>query len=539
MNLRKRFSLALAAFALVLVAGATSAFAQGTVTFNLGTAPTFVANTGRSEVLGQVTLTADFTCGPAGADAFCNSTAGTLQVLYIGTAIDNSTATGICVQEVIGGGVPSPCNAAATYVGGGVTVNNTPAGGVVSFAVIGPGVDIDAGDQVIISGVRGRIDQSPGNVVGTPIIGQLTASPSTIASFAPTSEVVARSADPLTVAFGPLTILQCLPGAGNVGTVTLTEGFNTAFVDHDNDVAEALTPGTTINDRPLFGGTNNSRINIVLTGLPAGVTISWPIASATDSGAGLTGAQLDFVAQSASGDTATYVFSTPDQAASDVNAEVFVITIIDAVHVALTGTPSDFGTATGQAQMFPPVTPTSGRPRYNHPLENVPGDTFLTVAPCTTNLLFTWVANFAGLDTGIAIANTSADPYGTVPQTGTCTVNLWPTSQTTNNGVSGGAAVSITTAAVEPGSVWRTSLSGTPTFAGLAGYIIAVCRFQYGHGFAFITDQFGVGAANTAQGYLAQVIPDPLILGARSASLNGVDILLPGLFNPSGESLGQ
>jgi len=38
------------------------------------------------------------------------------------------------------------------------------------------------------------------------------------------------------------------------------------------------------------------------------------------------------------------------------------------------------------------------------------------------------------------------------------------------------------------------------------GYIIAQCEFQYGHGFAFITDGFG-GIPALAQGYLALVIP--------------------------------
>jgi hypothetical protein len=36
--------------------------------------------------------------------------------------------------------------------------------------------------------------------------------------------------------------------------------------------------------------------------------------------------------------------------------------------------------------------------------------------------------------------------------------------------------------------------------------MIAVCNFQYAHGFAFISD---VGARNLAMGYLAVVIADP------------------------------
>jgi len=40
---------------------------------------------------------------------------------------------------------------------------------------------------------------------------------------------------------------------------------------------------------------------------------------------------------------------------------------------------------------------------------------------------------------------------------------------------------------------------------GFQGYIIAVCNFQFAHGFAFISD---LGARNLAMGYLALVLPN-------------------------------
>jgi len=40
---------------------------------------------------------------------------------------------------------------------------------------------------------------------------------------------------------------------------------------------------------------------------------------------------------------------------------------------------------------------------------------------------------------------------------------------------------------------------------GFSGYMIAQCRFQFAHGFAFISD---LGARNLAMGYLALIIPD-------------------------------
>jgi hypothetical protein len=59
--------------------------------------------------------------------------------------------------------------------------------------------------------------------------------------------------------------------------------------------------------------------------------------------------------------------------------------------------------------------------------------------------------------------------------------------------------------------------------------MIAVCGFQYAHGFAFVSD---IGARNLAMGYLPLIIPDPsLIVGGRLA--NPVS-LAPG---STGESL--
>lgn len=128
---------------------------------------------------------------------------------------------------------------------------------------------------------------------------------------------------------------------------------------------------------------------------------------------------------------------------------------------------------------------------------------------CATNLLFPFVTNQAGFDTGLAISNTSRDPF-TNPndrlQAGRCTLNYY------GNTTGGGAApaAQTTNANVEPGTQVLAVLStggnlgiaGTP---GFQGYIIAQCGFQYAHGFAFVTDG-PIGQARVAEGYLALVL---------------------------------
>jgi hypothetical protein len=132
---------------------------------------------------------------------------------------------------------------------------------------------------------------------------------------------------------------------------------------------------------------------------------------------------------------------------------------------------------------------------------------FVSIARCTTTLLFPFVTNQAGFDTGMAISNTSEDWLGTEPQSGACTLHYHgstvgggaaPADQTSTV-IAGGEQLVYTLSGGNPGQ----GIEGGPEFQG---YIIAVCEFQYAHGFAFITDGFG-GLPALAQGYLALVIP--------------------------------
>ncbi len=134
-------------------------------------------------------------------------------------------------------------------------------------------------------------------------------------------------------------------------------------------------------------------------------------------------------------------------------------------------------------------------------------DTFISIIRCTTTLLFPFVTNQAGFDTGMAISNTSQDWLGTDPQTGACDIHYH--GATTGGGAAPAPQTSTVIAGGEQliftlsGGNALQNIAGAPEFQG---YVIAVCEFQYGHGFAFITDGFG-GIPALAQGYLALVIP--------------------------------
>ena len=126
------------------------------------------------------------------------------------------------------------------------------------------------------------------------------------------------------------------------------------------------------------------------------------------------------------------------------------------------------------------------------------------VTDCQTRLLYSWVVNIAGFETGIAIANTSEDdaaygPLSAVAQDGLCVLTGYPAA--------GGTPISFTTAEIPAGQTLAFTISGVTGFADFSGYVLAVCNFLNAHSFAFITDGFGSATGATlAQGYQALVV---------------------------------
>lgn len=521
---------ALALLSFVMLVGVASGWAQGTASFLLTTTPTDVARTGRSEVLGQVQLTAPATCGTH----LCGTSAGSIVITYLGVQLDNSTGSGISVCETVS--ATTTCSpTAGTYITGTVTVSNPPQGGTVSFgvkALTSGSTGLSAGDQVTIEGARGRIDLSSYNTPfgsapssSNDIPAELTASPSTIASATPVQQTVARAKDAMTIKVSAADILECI-GTGTP-TVTVNELFASAFVDQ-------VAADQNSNSRPLFGGNTATEVNLVVTGLPSGVTLTWP----TDSFGDLnTGSFLTLVSQTAKGDQATYIFTTENQAESDTFLENWQIGDgdqvgdSDSIQVGLSGTNADFGSAGIQAQLYPPALPSTNRPRYNDPLHPAPPDPFLQVGPCTTTILFPWMTNQFGFDTGMVLANTSRDITNdanavivsnpTPLEHGTCSIYGFPQGE--------GAELFKTTADVSAGDVATMVLGSDTVFRGFQGYIIARCNFQYGHGYAYVVNN-NIGGEGS--NYLGLIIPDPVVMGA----LGSIPSRSAGPFVPTSEN---
>jgi hypothetical protein len=336
------------------------------------------------------------------------------------------------------------------------------------------------------------------------------------------------------------------PAQSNAAATSAVAGKSLAFVVQINEnfaasfkkaADEASQVATTAASNAVVDGT---RLTITFANVPANVTLYTPIgpinsqvgggqiqatasaagtafavvtASGSSSVTGLTGVAA--VAISSGTGSVTYEVTADDLNNLDsYNVPVFIVTSSNAV--------AGSSTAITSSVSFSPVGSTA-IPNFAI-LGSTTTLTESTFNLCTTSLLFPFVTNQVGFDTGLAISNTSTDPFGSngaTAQAGTCTLNFY--------GSGAPSPSNVVTANVPSGTTYTGVLSGLA--AGFQGYIIAQCGFQYAHGFAFITDGVGV-TGGLSQGYLAGVIPDVNQL-ARAA--NPLSLATAG----TGETLGN
>jgi len=276
-------------------------------------------------------------------------------------------------------------------------------------------------------------------------------------------------------------------------------------------------PGNNIPPAAIGANTNapstDTRFKVTFSNIPANVSLYTqlaPIASTVGAGQvtytnSETGASTatavtvntfgGFVQIPVSSGAATAVF---DVTTADGNSLDSYVVPFYVVAAAGTVAPSS-APISAVVSMAPTGAPTN-EPSFNASAGSSVTLTGSTFNACSTSLLFPFVTNQLGFDTGLAIANTSTDPFGSkgaTAQAGTCTLSFYGAGAPSPN--------SVTTPNIPTGTVFTQVLSGVA--AGFQGYIISQCTFQYAHGFAFITDGVGVNGG-LSQGYLAGVIPD-------------------------------
>jgi hypothetical protein len=480
-----------------LVAGAaalfaSSAFAQPTVG-TIAPAAGYIRAEGTTERLPQTVIPIN------------NAADGTVSVtvnLPAGTTVTSKTYGDDDTSETI-----------ATADGGGTSVAGTVNGNQVVFS----GLTITGTTtQIVVNNIR--IDATAFPVatgIGTPV-----------------NEQVVLTSGGSNVSVSPqFVIAYVTPGIGGIKT-TGTSAANTVCSDigvgttqFKVNFAETFTKsfktqaeesGTNLAEGS--GADSGTRIQITFANVPANVKVYVPLVVSTDSSNGLGQLTLIKSATAANpGDGSNNAAAAGDGALAPLGAVAISGGTGTAYYELTTGTApginENFPVAVSFASTGGAVVPqtaavtatvsfaaTTKIPNFSTSIDSksVDGSTY---GPCSTYLLFPYVTNAAGFETGIAISNTSVDNFGdkgkslAATQAGTCALNFYGNADATAN------PAAATTASIAGGTVSPFTLTSVAG-ADFTGYMIANCNFQYAHGFAYIVYNFGT-SSGAAMGYVA------------------------------------
>lgn len=534
-DFRKRL-LGICGVAVAFAGMANAQFSCGSAT----SASALLRAEGRTEQTGDLVITCTQPVGPAIGIGAANialnvspALAITSKVLGVAPAVIFTealavTATGN-VQGVVTGsgamsftGVPTPgvgvCAAApcATFT---ITITNVR----VDATSLGSGpVSISESALVTASGAPATV--SPSLVAATAvgiITNGLTAA--TITATAPglavCTAINAAAGPQLTLNFGE----NFSSAFKTRGTTVLNGAALGVWTAANSNTETGFTPAFPV--APAGSGSaaganlanSATRIKIIFSGLPTAAAIYLPQVQATTLGAGsmtlVNSENGGFAATAVSGDvataiapnnppaavgklttsatgTATAIYEITAQAAGATTTDTYAIPVYLALAANGTTTPATISAtvqfATGTAGNVPTFVVGSTTASVAGP----------SIGLCSTTLLFPFITNGSGFDTGLAIANTSKDALGAAGvssvtnQNGTCSLTFFGTNQ---------PAAAVTTPSILAGTTYAATLSSLAP--GFQGYAIAQCNFLYAHSFAYVSYNL-TQTSGVSMGYL-------------------------------------
>jgi hypothetical protein len=557
--------------AVLMVGLSTAAFAQE----SCSVASTPVSRdtaTGLTEVAGDLT----FTCTFGGI----NTTAGaTITVLYPGATITDSTtypsvATGIRVNGISGGFV-APTS---------VTVTNTSStGGIITIQLpmeTASGGFTLTGVLLSLQGVTAPLNV---NVSASPGTGILIVAGQNVATVI--TNILPGIKDPKvdTSFLASATGLIIQPGAPTAGNLVYSNTSGVSTVLSSGIISSAgFAVDITENYQDMFrsaaqfnsgNSTQDTELLLTFSNIPTGVSLTGcgVYDKAATPGAVNANITATLATLTPTANTETIDFTGPvDQLNVDtVTFYCAGITLPSTPLVA--GTPAITVTATlaptGSALSSTGgvlTTGTTGQiPRYTLNAQPATPLTVVIFVSAQTDLLIPYaVTTTGGYDTGIALANTTTDPFGgktlggAVATAGTLALSFYPQTGaacflTTGVGLTGSGTVATTpasftmspvsglgvgldaTGSLKSGGTWVVLLSqllgaapaaaGCPSATGFTGYIFIVANSSEVHGSAFISNFSSFTSATNVL-----VLPPPSTVSGtfnRSALTGGFETL--------------
>jgi hypothetical protein len=527
----------------------TSAFAQATVTVS-STPETTGISTGHTEVAGQITLQSLGT-GGIGAGSSVLTVDYRVPITVPATTVPGGTVTAqyitICGLGALAPPVPitvNGCTTAYSYSSLGTTGTYQIGGANQNQLLISlpPSTSLQPG-QITINGVKvslngyaptvltaslGISSPPPGTGTYSIIAGQnLT---DVISSIQPAftqvltsgTTAVALSGAPAAANTGTGQLLSTTTVSDRFFNIDVPETFVDAFQatlgqnGYLNDPVLTFTfnnipNGVFLNFLGHTTGTSNALCAAATGVSPTDQAVFYNTNSGLATAIPNTSLSVPIVSNAANATTISFTglpFNLTQPEAIRLRGCIYTS---GAVSPLATGTPitvsvtmSPNGSALAAGTQIQPVI--GNFPRYQSTLVSA---TVATIIAPETDMLISFAArNTSGFDTGIAVANTSVDPFGTngaAPNDGVITLNFYPQGS--------GTAFTYTTGAGSPGlglsstgnlvggKTWSVGLSellaaipGAPT--SFTGYIFVRAAFTNAHGAAYVTDYRGFTSAS-------------------------------------------
>jgi len=444
---------------------------------------------GVTELLPTIT----FACAPGGTIPNSATLVLTSDVPF--TAATNSTTGLLDVSAVASGTGLSTAASTASLAQSGSTItatfNLTGATGFTGITFTGIRVNASAAPAT------SSITITPSGIAGGGIVDTAAAANVAFVSISLVTSVLNGGA-PVSLCSASASI----PAA--VTSVTVAENF-----------AGALKTAATITGPSTVTASQGTRIAVTFNNLNTGVSYYVP-SSVSGGGLALTAfpaatgttASTAVTAGSGSNKVASQILLTPTNGSATIYYGVtagdsgapgtVIIPLIETIPSASAVTSVSTSPVSvsvylvGAASGYPQYVPVSSPTVVNQSAaQSATSNSLLTA--CSTTLLFPYITNLAGFDTGIAIANASTGVVGISPTSGSCVLSFYGQSA---------PATAYNTGNIASGTDFTTALSSIAP--GFQGYAVAVCNFSGAHADAFL-GQFGAGGSLSGN-YLAIVV---------------------------------